>query len=252
MAHAHCGLRSVQINNLYVAHQGMKVLDGINLTVHCGGLTALIGKNGAGKTTLLRALLGENTYRGEVLFLDEGGNPVGKPAVGYVPQNVAIDKNSPVTVTDLFATVLSHRPAFLPISQKVKQKAQDALALVEATHLLKRRLGALSGGELSRVMLAFALTNRPPLLLLDEPMTGVDKSGLEVFYSLVTKLLERYHTSIIMVSHDLNLVAKYADQVAFLDEGKIKICDAPQVVFKNPDVLEAFGRVLTKGGGADA
>lgn len=73
MAHAHCGLRSVQINDLYVAHQGLRVLDGINLTVHCGGLTALIGRNGAGKTTLLRALLGETTYQGKVLFLDEGG-----------------------------------------------------------------------------------------------------------------------------------------------------------------------------------
>lgn len=241
--HPGCGLRSVKIDRLAVKKQDLQILKNVSLTMHCGELTALIGKNGAGKTTLLKSILNETAHTGTVEYFDDAGHIMKAPKIGYVPQNLSIDKNAPVSVSDLFCAGMSYRPVFLG-THHARKKTLELLEMVECSSLIDRRLGHLSGGELQRVMLAFALNPIPPLLLLDEPMTGVDKKGLDMFYELVTRLLSEHHMSILMVSHDLRLVAKYATRVAFLDGGEITVCGTPQEVFSNTDVLEAFGRVL--------
>jgi len=193
------------------------ILQGINLEFRCGELTAVCGPNGAGKTTLLKAILGEIPHRGELLFMDSTGRRTGKPRVGYVPQRLDFDPASPVSVLDLFTAALSPFPAWLRGSQGVRRRVLRDLEQVQAAHLIDRRLGDLSGGELQRVMLALALDPKPELLLMDEPVSAVDSVGTQLFYSMVSSLRRRYDLSIILVSHDLEMVRRFADRVVLLN-----------------------------------
>ena len=111
----------------------------------------------------------------------------------------------------------SRSPVWLHIPKRVEQRARECLARAEADHLLYKRLGALSGGELQRVLLSLALDPVPELLLLDEPVSGIDQKGLEMFYGLLSDIRRNYDLSIIMVSHDLDLVVRHADRLVLLN-----------------------------------
>ena len=130
--------------------------------------------------------------------------------------------------------------------------ALEGLSKVKAEHLIDRRFGALSGGELQRVLLALALDPVPNLLLLDEPGAGIDQGGLELFYNTVSELRQNYDMSIILVSHDLNLVAKYADRVILLNKTVIS-SGTPKQVFGDERTLKYFGvsSFLPDSGGKD-
>jgi len=145
----------------------------VDLHVHCGDVVAIVGPNGAGKTTLLRAILGEVPYQGSMVSLI-GGVERRRPRIGYVPQKLQFDMDSPISVLDLVVAAISHRPVWWGISRKLFLKARAVLSVFSADHLLHRRVGELSGGEIQRVLLAIAMTARPELLLLDEPGAGVD------------------------------------------------------------------------------
>ena len=164
------------------------MLEDVSLHLHCGELTTVVGPNGAGKSTLLRVLLGEVPHCGTIHFLPVFGHGrEDAPAVGYVPQQLEFDRFSPMSVQDLFASAVSRWPVVLWRSRVDRQKTRAALAAVEAEHLLERKLGQLSGGELQRVLLALSLTPVPNLLLLDEPISGIDLAGRELFYRTVSR-----------------------------------------------------------------
>ena len=229
------------------AHYGrFEALRGINMHIHCGELTAVIGPNGAGKSTLLKALLGEIPHTGSISFLDEKDSRTGKPLMGYVPQKLEFDGGSPTSVYDLFAASLGRRAVWLPRPKRLWQAVRDCLGLAEAGHLIDRRLGELSGGELQRVLLALALHPLPDLLLLDEPVSGVDHNGLKLFYDTVSALRREYDLSIILVSHDLELVARHADRVVLLHNRTVECSGTPQEVFSNDKVIELFGLNILK------
>lgn len=213
-----CGLCCTQIEDFGVVINGKTILKHVNIHIHCGQLTALIGPNGSGKTTLLKAILGEVHHSGQLRFLDAAGNRSGKPRIGYVPQRLDFDLFSPTSVDDLFAAALGLRPALLGGTPGIRQRCLEALSRVQAEHLHGRRLGALSGGELQRVLLALALDPLPDLLLLDEPISGVDYRGMQQFYKTVSDLREHFDLSIILVSHDLRAVAGYADRIVLLNQ----------------------------------
>ena len=177
-----CGACCTEIRNLGVTLGHTCILEQVNLHMHCGQLTGLIGPNGGGKTTLLRAMLGELPHSGELEFLPVG-RPLrrGRPVIGYVPQRLELDVRAPISVLDLFAAATSNFPVWLGVRRAVAETAARSLALVGASDLLDRRLGQLSGGQLQRVLLALALTPVPEILLLDEPVSGVDPAGLELF-----------------------------------------------------------------------
>lgn len=237
-----CGLCVTQISHFSVNIRGKCILDDINLQIHCGQLTALIGPNGAGKSTLFKAILGEIPHEGRLQFLDSEGNRSAKPRIGYVPQRLNFDVNSPITVGDLFIAALGQVPVFLGGSRRTLHNARLALSRVEAEHLINRRLGALSGGELQRILLALALEPVPDLLLLDEPISGVDFKGMQRFYRIVSELRQQYDLSVILVSHDLNAVADYADRVVLLN--RVILCDGtPQEVMKHPLFEATLGRM---------
>lgn len=237
-----CGcLCCTRINHFGVVLGKYEVLKDVNLHIHCGELTAIIGQNGAGKSTLLKAILGEVPHTGELTFLDEKNRRTGMPLVGYVPQKLDFDSSSPTSVYDLFAAALSTKAVWFFRPKKLREDIHKSLEVVDAGHLLDRRLGALSGGELQRVLLALALVPLPDLLLLDEPVSGVDQKGLQLFYKTVSKLRRNFDLSIILVSHDLSLVAEYADRVALLNNKTIECIGTPEEVFCNRKTEDVFG-----------
>lgn len=236
-----CGLCCTKIEDFGVTRGGNEILRAVNLHIHCGDLTAIIGSNGAGKSTLLKAVLGEISHTGELQFLDTKNKGTTRPIIGYVPQKLDLDSSSPTSVLDSFAAAHTNFPIWFRYPQKIRKRVQESLLRVQGEHLINKRLGTLSGGELQRVLLALALDPIPHLLLLDEPVTGIDQRGLKLFYKTVSTLRENYDLSIILVSHDLNLVAEYADRVAFLNNKTIECFGTPQEVFSNEKVIQTFG-----------
>lgn len=235
-----CGLCCTKIENFGVTKGPLKILENVNLHIHCGELTAVIGPNGAGKSTLLKALLGDVPHTGELKYLDSNGNRSGQPLIGYVPQQLSFDAGTPTSVLDLFIICRSMLPAWLFRPGSVKKRAVEGLAKVKAEHLIDRRLGALSGGELQRVLLALALDPVPNLLLLDEPVSGIDQGGLVLFYDTVSELRKNYDLTIILVSHDFELVAKHADRVVLLNRTVIT-SGTPRQVFGDEKLMRSFG-----------
>ncbi len=224
-----CGLCTTRLTGFGVRLGGRRILSDVNIHLRCGELTALIGPNGAGKTTLLRAILGEVPHSGDLVFEDGAGRRTHSPVVGYVPQRLEFDPGSPATVLDLFTAALSRIPVCLWHARGTRTRALAALERVQASHLAHRRLGALSGGEMQRVLLALALDPKPDLLLLDEPVSAVDQEGLELFYGTVSELRRQYDLSIILVSHDLGLVARFADRIILLN-GTVRRSGTPAEV----------------------
>ncbi|MDD4112681.1 MAG: metal ABC transporter ATP-binding protein [Herbinix sp.] len=217
-----CGLHCIKINNITVRAEEQTIIENINLHIHCGKVTAIIGRNGAGKTTLIRAILGEIKHSGGIEFMDLKDKTMKDLRIGYVPQYVNIEKNTPMSVYDLFAGYVSNAPIFFKKNKKVYEKVKEQLAIFEAQDLIDKRACDLSGGELQRVLLAIAITPVPNLLLLDEPVSGIDRNGMDLFYKNIQTLKENYDLAMIVISHDFEFVRKYADHVILLDKTILK------------------------------
>lgn len=237
-----CGLHCVKIENLSVEIGKETILQDINLEVHCGELVMLIGRNGAGKSTLLKSILKEIEHTGKIDFIDMKENKKKKIKIGYVPQNLNIERDMPTTVYDMFASYISNKPVWLMKDKKIYKKIKENLKMFGAEQLIDKRVGNLSGGELQRVLLAIATTPVPNLLILDEPVSGVDRNGTKDFYEILNKLKKEYDMSIILVSHDLDLVKKFADRVVLLDKEVIKQGTAEDV-YKSKEFIERFGEM---------
>jgi len=241
-----CNLCRIALEHVTVTRGGHTLLQDVSMHVHCGQLTVLIGQNGAGKTTLVRALLGELPYTGAIRHEDGLNRSIPHLRTGYVPQHLDFDQEMPITVMDFLAASFSNRPVWLGVDKKTRRKVMEALRGVDAAELADRQLGRCSGGELQRVLLALATHPAPDLLVLDEPVSGVDQNGLKLFLDTVLRLKETHHMAILLVSHDLHLVREYADHVALLD--KTVLCQgSPDEVFASPAFEAVFG---TEGGRA--
>ena len=248
--HSACRLCRVAVNGLTVTAQGDTLLSDVSVHIHCGQLTALVGPNGAGKTTFIRALLSQVPYRGVIEHQDAHGKHFGSIRTGYVPQHFPFDKQMPLTVCDLMASAMTGRPVWLGVSRQVKERAKETLAIARADSLIDRQLGNLSGGELQRVLLALALYPLPDLLILDEPVSGVDQNGLSLFLDVVTELTRTHHLAILLVSHDWAVVQKYADHVILLDK-KVLAEGSAREVFESAAFREVFP-VSSLWGGREA
>ena len=243
-----CGLHCLKIEHITVRAGDALLLEDVNLHAHCGELTAVIGRNGAGKSTLLKAILGEIPCEGRVTFSGHSGSPVsGRPRVGYVPQSLNLDPGSPATVYDLALAFTSGWPAFLPRRRKEEERLREHFARFDADALLDKLVGRLSGGELQRVLLAVATRPHPDLLILDEPVSGVDNEGLRRFYEMLEQLRRTDDMVILLVSHDLDYVSRHADRVVLLDRS-VQAAGTPEQVFSSP----AFAAAFPNGGAAHA
>ena len=235
-----CGLCCTKIKNFGVAIGKNQILNDVNMHIHCGELTAIIGPNGAGKSTLLKAILGEIPHTGELSYVDHKDTRTGSPLIGYVPQYLNFDLSTPTSVFDFFMSAKVTKPSCFFHPKALRKAIVSSLERVHAAHLIDRRLGALSGGELQRVLLALALDPIPDILLLDEPVSGIDQAGLSMFYDTLSEVRRSYDLSIILVSHDLDLVFKFADRVVLLN--KTVVCSGrPLQVFRSPHTRELFG-----------
>ncbi len=241
-----CGLCRISLDHVGVALEGETLLQDVNLHIHCGQLTVLIGPNGGGKTTLLRTLLGQIPHTGEVRHRDTAGRPFPQIRTGYVPQQLPFDRQMPVSVLDLIACEVSRRPVWTGVSPAARKRVHRALAAAQAEGLADKRLGALSGGELQRVLLSLALTPTPDLLVLDEPVSGVDQNGQALFLESVRALRNERHIAIVMVSHDWDLVRQFADHVALVNK-TVLIAGPPEEVFSSPAFAEAFPATARSG-----
>ncbi len=238
-----CGLHCLKINHITVRVGEAEAVRDVSLHAHCGEITAIIGRNGAGKSTLFKAILGELPHEGEVIFTGHGGTPTkARPRIGYVPQSLNIDSGSPATVLDVALTYSSRRPVFLPVPKRHRRELEAHFARFSAEGLLDKPVGRLSGGELQRVLLALATRPHPDMLLLDEPVSGVDRAGLEEFYALLEQLRQD-DMVILLISHDLNYVRRHADRVVLLDR-EILCSGEPDALFAST----AFRQVFPMGG----
>ncbi|MDH3312515.1 MAG: metal ABC transporter ATP-binding protein [Nitrosopumilus sp.] len=205
-------LKIVEIENLTVQYPDVKALDDVSFEINQGDFLGIIGPNGAGKSTLFDSMLGLNTkYKGTIKFF---GEDIRKSKnylkeIGYVPQKPIFEKNFPVTVTDVVRMGLRN--------ESDENKIDEILQQLWIHELRNRRIGELSGGQQQRVFIAKALIINPRILILDEPVTGIDQQSIDLFYSILRELNSKQKITIIWSSHDLDAVNQLANHVACLN-----------------------------------
>lgn len=218
-------------------HLGNKcILDRVSFNVKSGEFLGIIGPNGAGKTTLFQVLLGilEPQY-GRILFEDDVHKQLaGSSVIGYVPQSRQIDPEIPMTSWDFISLGLPHkfRPWF---TAKDHSAIEEALRLTDSASLAGKMIGKLSGGERQRVYLAQALVRNPQVLLLDEPTSNLDPGAQEKMAAVVAKICNETGTSVLFISHDINLIARYAHRILYLTKGHYAVGTVEEVM--QSDVL---------------
>ncbi|MDG2090128.1 MAG: zinc ABC transporter ATP-binding protein ZnuC [Gammaproteobacteria bacterium] len=215
----------LQAQNISLAIDGKQILQNINLQIDAKRIVTLIGPNGAGKTTLVKIVLG--------LLAPSAGkvNLRNNLRIGYMPQRLHVDNSMPISVQKFLHLAVRAKPELI----------EKVLDEVKAAHLLHSQIHSLSGGELQRVLLARSLIQDPELLVLDEPVQGVDINGQAELYALIASIRDSHQCGILIVSHDLHLVMSATDEVICLNQ---HVCchGHPEQVSNDPAYLELFGK----------
>lgn len=240
------GACCLKVEGLGVHFGGEEVLQNVSFHLHCGEIVALIGPNGAGKSSLFRTILGQVPHSGSIVFQRAGGGRA-RPLIGYVPQSPSFDRGGPVSVLDFFSAAISDWPVFLPTPRRLRARVLECLARVHGDSLIDKRLGALSGGELQRVLLALALEPLPHILILDEPLSGVDIDGERQLLDMLDEIRSQYDLSILLSTHDFATLDQYADQVILLKNSVLRV-GPPEQVLSSPEFRAVFHLDLGKGG----
>ena len=213
----------LKVDNAGFSKNNKWLVKDVSLEVKQGEIVTLIGPNGSGKSTTAKIALG--IYK-EI----EGNVKRSTNKIGYVPQKISIDWTLPIRVIDFMS--LTEDPT--------DDQINVALNLTGVKHLKKKNLGNLSGGEFQRVLIARAIANQPDLLVLDEPVQGVDFKGEIALYELIKKISEELNCGILLISHDLHVVLSATDFVVCLN-GHVCCSGTPQAVAKNNEYQELFG-----------
>lgn len=224
----------VEIKNLTVRYDGVKALDDVSFLINQNDFLGIIGPNGAGKSTLFSCMLGLlQNYEGEIKFFGQDIKKSKKylKEIGYVPQKPIFEKNFPATVKEVVRMGL---PRNVP-----EKRVDEVLQQVWIHELANRRIGELSGGQQQRVFIAKALVSEPKILILDEPVTGIDASSTEIFYSILRDLNQNQNITIIWSSHDLDAVNKLANKVACLNK-TLFFHGISEEFFTNEELLKQY------------
>jgi zinc transport system ATP-binding protein len=213
----------VELNKVGFKQNNKWLVEGVSLKVERGKIVTLIGPNGSGKSTTAKIALG--IYKNIEGTVEKYTNKI-----GYVPQKISIDWTLPLRVYD-----------FMLLTEDISDEAIDeALALTDVTHLKDKNLGNLSGGEFQRVLIARAISKKPELLVLDEPVQGVDYTGEIALYELIKKISDTLNCGILLISHDLHTVMTATDHVVCLN-GHVCCSGSPMDVAKNNEYKTLFG-----------
>ena len=213
----------VKLNNVGFQQNQKWLVKGVSLQVEKGKIVTLIGPNGSGKSTTAKIALG--IYKNIEGKVEKFTNNI-----GYVPQKISIDWTLPLRVKD-----------FMLLTENLKDDVlNEALSLTGVKHLKDKNLGNLSGGEFQRVLLARAISKKPELLVLDEPVQGVDFTGEIALYNLIKKISEKLNCGILLISHDLHMVMTATDHVICLN-GHVCCSGSPKDVARNNEYKALFG-----------
>lgn len=224
----------ISVKNLSVEFGGDVVLEKVSFNVDDGDILAIIGPNGAGKTVLLRTILGLNrNFRGQITWHRQ-------PGVSYVPQRINFEREFPLTVREFFLLETEKTFSFWLPPQRHLEEIKNQLRGVGALHLLDSRLGDLSHGQLQRVLIAHSLLENPGVVFFDEPAAGIDVGTEETVYNLLYDLHQKNKFTMILVSHELNVVYRFATKIICLN--KSLVCQGvPADVLTPTNLKELFG-----------
>ena len=251
-------VNALDVENVSVSHNGVLAVNKISFSVQEGDLLGIVGPNGAGKTTLFRAILGLQSYQGKIKLFGYEGNQYDSllPMIGYVPQKVNFEPNFPATVYDVVAMgILSKKKLvkgaaliqscgccwnrIFASSSKDSEKIEEALKIVGLESFKDRRISELSGGEQQRAFIAKSLVKEPLLMILDEPVTGVDMDVQNKFYSVLRKINKENKITIVWSSHDLTAISDLATRVACMNR-ELFFHGEKEEFFANKDMLKTY------------
>ncbi|MDG7057212.1 MAG: metal ABC transporter ATP-binding protein [Wolbachia endosymbiont of Penenirmus auritus] len=223
----------LKIENLALAYDNKKVLDGINISIERGDVVTILGPNGGGKTSLVKAVAGINkNYTGSVMFADD-------IKISYMPQNFSISNLMPITVEYFLLNSFSTK---LKKDQSIITKA---IELVGIGNILKNQVSEISAGQTQLLLLARCLIAEPNLIILDEPVSAMDVSARAKFYDIIGKIAKKRLVSILMTSHDLNSIVQCSDYIICINN-TIYCQGKPGEIMKNKTLSEIFGSYAAK------
>jgi len=218
--------------NVSILYGEHRVVEDVSFAIEQGEIAAILGPNGSGKTTLMKAILGLIPYRGEITILGQHFHDV-RNRVGYVPQRFTFDRDFPITVEEFLRLAKREQCSNSRVTTVIKEVGLTPL-------VLSKRLGNLSGGQLQRVLIAQAILNDPAVLFLDEPATGIDVVGETAVHDVIEHLNKEHGTTILMVSHDINMISTLVDKVLCLNK-KLLCAGSPKKALTQKSLSELFG-----------
>jgi zinc transport system ATP-binding protein len=224
---------SIELANVGLTLGSTEILRDVSFNVRAGTIHCIVGANGGGKTSLVRSLLGQMPHTGRIAIDWSAGR-----TIGYVPQALEFDKSLPITVRDFMAMTCQRRPVFLGVAKARRLEIEAALERLGLAGKLHTKLGALSGGERQRVLFAQALIPEPALLVLDEPMTGLDLAGKEILERAIVAFAKAGGT-VLWINHDIVQVHELADALTYVNR-TVLLNGAPREVLATGVAAELF------------
>jgi zinc transport system ATP-binding protein len=213
----------LDVKNLSVKFGDVMVLESVNFSLGKGDILTIIGPNGAGKTVLVKSILGLIPHEGEVAF---NGRQISTQLtqIGYVPQGLDFDRTFPITAKELLDLVSKKATP-----EEIKTVCQH----LEIEKILSKKIGTLSGGQMQRILIARAVSGNPKLLIMDEPTAGVDIGGVKSFYDIVEHLNKEHGITIILISHEIDMVYSLASKVLCLNKKMLCVGTPKEAITKN-------------------
>jgi len=244
----------LHLENVGVRLGGREIFHDVTFSIKTGEFTGLIGPNGAGKTTLLRVILGLQPVSAGSVLIDGAPRAHRDASIGYVPQKLSIEPDTPLRVRDVVSLGLDGHKFGIRLPSRARREAVDEmLTAVGAQRYANSRVGELSGGEQQRVMIAHALISRPRLLLLDEPLANLDISSEQGIVSVLARLARAEGIAVLLSAHDMNPLMPVMDRIIYVASGRVAVGRTDEVVQpevlsrlygQHVDVIRVHGRVL--------